>query len=274
MQTFKEVCEEANVRLHEVSWKPEFLGFVVDTSKEPANIALSPKWIEKLHRRRREVNTVRQGAVLIGSMFWRLFAREAPLSAYPQLLKGAATIASVAIASKWRWESEVDAAIKEIGQPFTLTQAKFSEDEALCVFWKLLDQRLALQNGVFVRDHSRSQVRSFGQSGHIFYHELRAALTALTCAATLGTSAILWTDNTAVLHAIRSRRSSNGIANSWIARFLCSIPRNFEFQVRHVDTKKNPADKFTRGWRGEIGKMWRTGWGKCTDVARGIFGGV
>ena len=80
---FQWVCEEANVRLHEVSWKPEFLGFVVDTSKEPANIVLSPKWIEKLHRRRREVNTVRQGTVLIGSMFWGLFAREAPTIGLP-----------------------------------------------------------------------------------------------------------------------------------------------------------------------------------------------
>ena len=53
-------------------------------------------------------------------------------------------------------------------------------------------------------------------------------------------------DNSAVLHALRSRRSPNRIANAWLRRLFTLLPADFTYSVSHIRTEYNPADKFTR----------------------------
>ena len=88
------------------------------------------------------------------------------------------------------------------------------------------------------------------QSAHIFFKELACILSALLAARAGFRSAFVWTDNTAAIYTARSGRSSNRIASRWLQECIGRLPSHFCYAISYVPSSQNPADIWTRVWKG------------------------
>ena len=217
-ETFKKVSEEANVNLHEVSREHSFLGFEANMTDHTFKFA--QKWLEKVKQRRNEVVTLKDLAILLGCLLWGLYAMDMPLAFFPEIMQAAMETGSLASTKGWNieaqtmntefWE-ETGKAIEAMESPFSVKQADFDADDALNIF---SDAACDTQKATWAfcsGQHSTSGL--FEDRLPIFLNEFRAAAEALVFAAKRAKSCTLWTDNTGVMFALRSRHSTNRIAN-------------------------------------------------------------
>jgi len=261
-ECFLQICLEANVTLHpctEITDSISILGFQISLlSKE---IVHSTKWISKvegvLTRLRAENASIRDVARAVGCLVWTSFARRLPLAMFPNFL-GSLRVLAMRLQEGDSWDSnagdmisvqfrqEVCEAWKLIQTPFTMSKKAVMHITAFSD--AQVDSNFA--SWAFCTDSVSMQGR-FKSRHHIFFHELQAAAQTLVeiahvhqrCHVDLGV------DNTACMFALRSGHSGNSIADDWLRQLYLALPPTFTFQVFHIGTGTNPADKFTRGVR-------------------------
>ena len=275
---FHKIAEEVNLSLHPampLAKTVDLLGFSIDL--ESKLISHQQKWIDKLRFfvENRKEWSFRDCAVAIGNIIWGSYARRSPLAFVPNILSLARSIAKEGPS---QWESSANhlmtpQLLNELATQLIQIETPFSFPVALpfdhCIFsdaatgegllpalWAVVEQSDGFVNLTKSSFFSTDDYTTSSSAGvfpfsaeHIFFMELRAALHALLSAAavTPNQRVILGMDNTAALYAIRSGHSGNGIADDWIGDFYKLLPRNFQFNVLHIASELNYADKFTRG---------------------------
>jgi hypothetical protein len=102
--------------------------------------------------------------------------------------------------------------------------------------------------------HAESADFEVGADLHIFLGELRACLQNIKSVADSGAKSLVqFTDNLAVMYALRRGHSGNGTADAWLKRFFDDLDSDFRFFVTYVSTFFNTSDVYSRCANGHVG---------------------
>jgi hypothetical protein len=263
---FRDVCAETRLEIHPPQ-SGEYLGFAFPqpgSGRLRFGEGFAKKCAASLGELAARAPTLRQVARGVGLVVWWAWVRGIPFSRVSAAIR-AAKAAQVAV-QNGGWDSacpfsagplrEQLSSISEIaGGDFEISFPRPSPGAAVIFSDAAVEAGFAAQ--AFV---SGGLARSWPTGpGHIFLQELSAATAALTTAAAQGyDEAVLFTDNSAALFALRKGNSSNAVASAALSRFFGALPPKFRFWVGHVSSAANPADVWTRrlAGLGAEGPIW------------------
>lgn len=261
LPTIVKVFEEANVKIHSpstISTSLDALGFDISFG----SIRHNTKFCQKIRAHFTALNhlsTLRELAVFIGEIIWTVFARNLPLCFYPLL---SSTLRDIQKLRKRgvHWDAPCHLALHDLLLQVsslidTVATAFVSTQLVNDLFVEIMSDAMSEVGNAtwaFVSGDHVSQGNFFGDH-HIFLLELVCAAEALLWAASRHNQAILYTDNTAALFALRAGHCGNAKGDRIIKRIFESLPFDFRFYIAHVSTHFNFADPFTRGAIGHPG---------------------
>jgi hypothetical protein len=266
---FRQVAQEARLELHDFEGEEGKPIDVLGVTVHERMLSLPHDWLAKLTRRlqqvRDEPTTVRQTAACIGGVLWAQQTREKSIAGLAHVMNELQRIAMAVVAgSAWddTWQpgemfvAEVEKLLPTLGQTFRPPQV----GPAVPVFADASDDTIAWVCG------EAAGAQHAPPETHIYLKEMAAAVSAaLTAARTCRSDVTIYSDNSAVVHALRAAHSSNATANAMIQRLMEYLPSDKTFAVAWVPTWANPADQFSRGTPaprgGRFAKTeWPTAW--------------
>ena len=221
-----------------------------------------PKFVEKIRHTLQIISphsSLRELATFIGQVVWTVFARSIPLAFTPSIGN---TLRSIQLLRKRGipWDAPFDLPIaqllKEVSPLIDTVSVQFSPvlssgDRWMELFSDAMADQASLQWAFTSGDLTRQG--TFTGQHHIFLLELITAAEALFWASKHTDQVLLFTDNTAVLFAIRAGHCGNAKGDAIIKHLFEVLPFSFRFKVAHVCSAFNPADQYTRGLKGHEG---------------------
>lgn len=262
IETFKQVCREANVQMHPTIIEDggstmNCLGMKFDLVA--STVQMEPSWMQKfaLHLQNPKP-TYTEIAALLGKMMWAGHVHDIPLCLMFETVECCRTVARDIQSGRHLWEDKYARSMlplrMEIAQwwnklvlPFTLKRkpapaAWYSSDgysDPQMAAWAFVCGETARSG----RCHMWMSV---------FFAELLGAVRAIEHAARSPfNSAIIEIDNMGLVYALNNGHSSVRAVDKILALLLSRLPSSFTFSVRHVHSEFNPADEFTRHRLGE-----------------------
>ena len=188
-----------------------------------------------------------------------LFARSIPLAFTPSIADTLRLIQSLR-KKRVSWDApyngsiallltDVAPLIDTVVLPFTTTRATSSK------WLEVFSDAMADSNKFTWAFTSGEHVEQgiFSAPHHIFLLELVTAAESLFWASRHSSQAILYTDNTAVLFALRAGHCGNSKVDVILKHLFQVLPFSFRFKVAHVCSSFNIAHQYTRGCKGQEG---------------------
>lgn len=273
----KDVFKQCNLEHHpfsEISTTLHALGFEISFGM----CRHSTKFIEHFKNATlRETATYRDVAIFIGNCIWTIYARQLPLCFFPSVVETLRAMHVRMPRKKGCWDLPLDKSIFYGSVPRLVHETQHLRDTC-CHSWTVQKP----PSGTWTELHSDAMVDETGATwawtsgdavyqgvfdftSHIFIHELIAACQSLLDVAKQNPhgKAMLFSDNTAVVFALRAAHSGNVVADQILERFYSMLPQTFFFKIAHVCSDFNMADPYTRGQRGHRGSTLAqsTTWG-------------
>lgn len=249
--TFK----ECNLEVHEpspITNQIEALGFCIAHSIVKHSPAFSTKF-QYLAIELSTSSSLQFIAQLLGCFVWSSYVREIPLAFFPNIIHTMRSLHKrICAGARWsdKWQSAVEPFSAEISSLIDGLSSPFKQPPRKHDVWFELyaDAAVDSDSARWGVTSGAYEAQGFSPLHHIFIVELLAAAVAvLTVAREYPESTtLLFTDNLAVMFALRSKHSGNSKGDTILAHLFRQLPSKFIFHVTYVASQFNLADRLTR----------------------------